>query len=47
MMAFFCTIPINRIMPMSAITLKSILVIRRARSAPMPAEGNVERIVIG
>ncbi len=32
---------------MMAITLRSFLVIRSASSAPTPAEGKVERIVIG
>jgi hypothetical protein len=47
MMAFFFTIPIRRRMPISAMTLSEVWVIRRARSAPTPAEGSVERIVIG
>ena len=47
MMAFFFTMPISRMMPISAITLKSLLVTSSARIAPTPAEGSVERIVIG
>ncbi len=47
MMAFFSTMPISRMMPMSAMTLKSVRQSIRARSAPTPAEGRVERIVIG
>ena len=47
MMAFFFTIPINRMIPIRAITLKSVLVIIRASSAPTPADGSVDRIVIG
>src|SRR3989442_11202264 len=47
MMAFFFTIPIRRMMPINATTPKSLPVIKSARMAPTPAEGNVERIVIG
>src|SRR5881409_521377 len=47
MMAFFLTMPISRMMPISAITLNSVWQIRRARMAPTPAEGSVERIVMG
>jgi len=47
MMAFFCTMPISRMMPISAITLKSTRVINRASSAPTPAEGSVEMMVMG
>ena len=32
---------------MRAMTLKSVSQMRRARSAPTPAEGSVERIVSG
>ena len=42
---FFCTIPMRRMIPMIAITVSSVRVISRARSAPTPAEGSVERIV--
>ena len=47
MMAFFCTIPMSRMMPMSAITLNSVRVISRARRAPTPAEGSEEMMVMG
>ena len=44
---FFFTIPISRIMPMRAITLRSRRYNNSAMSAPTPAEGSVERIVMG
>ena len=47
MIAFFFTIPISRKTPIRAMTLSEVLVIRRARSAPTPADGSVDRIVIG
>ena len=47
MIAFFFTMPISRMIPISAITLRSVLVNLSASSAPTPAEGSVERIVIG
>ena len=47
MMAFFLTMPISRITPMSAMMLNSVLNRRSASTAPAPAEGSVERIVIG
>ena len=47
MMAFFLTMPINRMMPIRAMTLKSLRKMISASSAPTPAEGSVERIVIG
>ena len=47
MIAFFSTIPISRMIPISAMTLKSVRQSISARSAPTPAEGSVERIVIG
>jgi hypothetical protein len=46
-MPFFLTMPISRMMPMIALTLRSARTAISSRSAPMPAEGNVERIVIG
>ena len=46
-MAFFFTIPISKMMPISAITLKSVRQINNANKAPTPADGSVERIVIG
>ena len=47
MMAFFCTMPIRRMMPMSATIPSSVPVTNKARIAPMPADGNVERMVMG
>ncbi len=47
MMAFFLTMPISRMMPMSPITFSSLPVRISASSAPTPAEGSVERIVMG
>ena len=47
MMAFFCTMPMSRMMPMSAITLNSTRVMSRASSAPTPAEGSEEMMVMG
>ena len=46
-MAFFLTMPISRMIPMMAMMLRSVCVSSRASSAPTPAEGSVERIVIG
>ena len=47
MMAFFFTMPISKTTPMRAITVRSVRVTSRARIAPIPAEGRVERIVSG
>ena len=47
MMAFFFTIPISKIMPIMAITSSSLPAIINASSAPTPAVGSVERMVIG
>ena len=47
MMAFFLTMPINRMMPMMPSTSRSSPAMISANMAPMPAEGSVERIVIG
>ena len=47
MIAFFCTIPMSKIIPISATTPSSVPVISNARIAPAPADGNVERMVIG
>ena len=47
MMAFFFTMPISRMMPIMAMTLRSVCVSISASSAPTPAEGSVERIVMG
>ena len=47
MMPFFFTMPISRMMPISAITDRSICSNTRMRSAPTPAEGSVDRMVRG
>ena len=47
MIAFFLTMPISRMMPMTAIRLRSVPTTMSASSAPTPADGSVERIVIG
>ena len=47
MMAFFFTIPISRMIPISPTTPRSFPVSSRARMAPTPADGSVERIVMG
>ena len=47
MIAFFCTMPISMITPMSAMMLKSVRNSISATSAPTPAEGSVDRIVSG
>ncbi len=47
MIAFFFTMPISRMIPIRAITLKSCRQIISASSAPTPADGSVERIVMG
>ena len=47
MMAFFLTMPISRMMPIKPITFSSTRQSISASSAPTPAEGSVERIVIG
>ena len=47
MMAFFSTMPMSSTIPISAMTLKSECVTISASRAPTPAEGSVERIVIG
>ena len=47
MMAFFLTRPINKMIPMSPITLSSWPVSMRASRAPTPADGSVDRMVIG
>jgi hypothetical protein len=39
--------PINRITPISAMMLNSVLNAISASSAPTPADGSVERIVSG
>ena len=47
MIAFFLTMPISRMMPMMAMTPRSLPASISASSAPTPAEGRVERIVTG
>ena len=47
MIAFFCTMPISMITPMSAMMLKSVRNSISATSAPTPADGSVDRIVSG
>ena len=47
MMPFFFTMPISRMIPIIATTERSSLQIINASSAPTPAEGSVERIVMG
>ena len=47
MMPFFLTMPISRMMPIMAMTLNSVWKSIRASSAPTPAEGRVERMVMG
>ncbi len=39
MMAFFFTMPIKRMIPISAMTLNSVWNANNARSAPTPADG--------
>ncbi|CFP36134.1 Uncharacterised protein [Bordetella pertussis] len=47
MMAFFLTMPISRNTPISAIRVNSWPSSIRASSAPMPADGSVDRMVSG
>ena len=47
MIAFFLTMPISRITPISAMMLNSVLNSISASSAPTPADGSVDRIVSG
>ena len=47
MMAFFLTMPMRRTIPMSAMIENSEWQIISARKAPTPADGSVERIVMG
>ncbi len=47
MMAFFFTIPMSRITPISAMMLNSVCHTMSASTAPTPAEGRVEMMVIG
>ena len=47
MMAFFLTMPTSMTMPIMAMTDRSILNSISVRSAPMPADGRPEMMVIG
>jgi len=47
MIAFFFTMPISKMMPISAMTLSSSRQASSARIAPTPADGRVDRIVSG
>ena len=47
MIAFFFTMPISSTMPMIPMMSRSCPVIISASSAPTPADGSVDRIVIG
>ena len=47
MIAFFLTMPISRMMPMIEMTSMSSPAISSATSAPTPADGSVEMMVIG
>jgi hypothetical protein len=47
MIAFFFTMPISKMMPMTAMIVSSIPVASSASSAPTPADGSVDRIVSG
>ncbi len=47
MIAFFFTMPMRRTIPIKAMTLKSCLQMIRASKALTPAEGSVDKIVMG
>ena len=47
MMAFFITMPIKSTMAMRAMMLNSVRQTMSASSAPTPADGRVERMVMG
>ena len=47
MIAFFFTMPIKSRTPITAMTLSSFPNAISANTAPTPADGSVERIVIG
>ena len=47
MIAFFFTMPISRITPINAMIVNSVLNACNANTAPTPADGSVDRIVIG
>ena len=46
-MAFFFTMPISRITPITAISENSVPHSISASTAPIPAEGSVDRMVMG
>ncbi|MNI73357.1 hypothetical protein D3C73_1293590 [compost metagenome] len=46
-MAFFITMPTSRNRPSSAISVNSMLAMRKASNAPTPADGRVDRMVSG
>ena len=46
-MAFFLTMPISRMIPISEITSRSMWKSNNANRASVPAESSVERIVMG
>ncbi len=47
MMAFFLTMPINKMMPITAIKPKSVSETHKAINAPMAADGKVDKMVMG
>ncbi len=47
MIAFFCTMPMSRTMPIKEIRDRSLPVSIKASKAPTPAEGKLDRIVMG
>ncbi|KAG0752029.1 hypothetical protein G6F22_022004 [Rhizopus arrhizus] len=47
MMPFFFTMPISRMIPMMPIMSSSVPLINNASKAPTPADGKVDRIVMG
>ena len=47
MMAFFLTMPISKITPIMAMSENSVLNAISASSAPTPADGRVDKMVMG
>ncbi len=47
MIAFFLTMPISRMIPMMPIMSSSVPLMSSASSAPTPADGSVDRMVMG
>ena len=47
MIAFFFTMPMSSTMPMTPMTPRSMRAAIKASSAPTPAEGSVDKIVMG